>query len=83
MGCPKPSKMHGRSYKNRGWRCLCKSFAEITNKMEPGNATKSKCEPLLGVFEGSGGTDCERVSAVWPRPEKGRAPGVPKTFENA
>ena len=33
--------------------------------MEPGNATRSKCEPLLSVFEGSGGTHCERASAVW------------------
>ena len=47
-------QMHRRSYKNRCWRCLCKSFAENANKMEPGNATRSKCEPLLSVFEGSG-----------------------------
>ena len=54
MGCPKPSKMHGRSYKNRCRSCLGKSSAENVDKMEPGNATKSKCEPLLSIFEGSG-----------------------------
>ena len=83
MGCPKPSKMQSRSYKNRGWRCLCSSFAEIANKMEPGNATRSKCEPLLSVFEGSGGTHCERASAVWRERGEVESTWVPKTFENA
>ena len=54
VGGPKPCEMHRRSYKNRCWNCLCKWFAENANKMEPGGAVRSKCEPVLSVFEGSG-----------------------------
>ena len=32
---------------------MCKSFAESAYKMGPGSAVRSKCEPLLSVFEGS------------------------------
>ena len=81
-GWPKPSKMHGRSYKNRCWGCFCKTWAENAYKMEPRSAVRSKCEPLLSVFEGSGGTHCERGSAVWVDAEMGRARGVAKTYEN-
>ena len=83
MGCPKPSKMHGRSYKNRCRSCLGKSSAKNVEKMEPENATKSKCEPLLSIFEGSRVPSANEEMRHGIDLEKGRADGVPKTFENA
>ena len=62
---------------------MCKSFAEIANKMEPGNATRSKCEPLLSVFEGSGVPTANEHVRLGVDREKWRAIGVAKTFENA
>ena len=53
VGGPKPCQMHRRSYKNRCWRCLCKSFAENAYNMRPGSAVRSKCKPLVSVFGGS------------------------------
>ena len=50
----KPQQMQRRSYKNRCWRCLCKSFAESAYKMGPGSAVRSKCEPLCSGFGGLG-----------------------------
>ena len=76
VGPPKPTKMHGRSYKNRCWTCLCKSFAQKLHKMEPGSAVRSNCEPLLSVFEGSGVPSANEDSSTgksgepvgWPKP---------------
>ena len=62
---------------------MCKSFAEIANKMEAGNATRSKCEPLLSVFEGSGVPTANEDLRFGVDREKWRAHGVPKTLENA
>ena len=62
---------------------MCKSFAENANKMEPGNATRSKCEPLLSVFEGSGVPSANEELRFGIDLEKWRAIGVAKTFENA
>ena len=75
--------MHGRSYKNRCWKCLCKSFAQKLYKMEPGSAARSKCEPLLSVFEGSGVPSANEELRFGIDLEKWRAIGVAKTFENA
>ena len=62
---------------------MCKSFAEIANKMEPGNATRSKCEPLLSVFEGSGVPSANEYLRFGVDREKWGARGVAKTLENA
>ena len=62
---------------------MCKSFAENANKMEPGNATRSKCEPLLSVFEGSGVPTANEDLRLGVDREKWGAPEVAKTLENA
>ena len=51
--------------------------------MEPGNATRSKAEPLLSIFEGSRVPSANEEMRHGIDLEKGRADGVPKTFEKA
>ena len=51
--------------------------------MEPGNATKSKCEPLSSIFEGSGVPSANEGMRHDIDLEMGRARGVAKTYENA
>ena len=51
--------------------------------MEPGSAARSKCEPLLSVFEGSGVPTANEYLRLDVDREKWGARGVPKTLENA